>query len=141
MTEELKLVVINVVCNNNLNNLHNFIYHCQNTNIDKLNLLPINLHKLLQSCIKVKHSAIVLKGDPGKSKFWLENEFIMFMKNQKKRLAIIEEANTKVKNVNKQGNEIIYSFLDIEDKYGKFNDNYIAVKKGSKRDLQGILDV
>ena len=45
--EAMKLVVIEVFGNNNLSNLHNFIYHCQNSNIGKLKLLHINAHKPL----------------------------------------------------------------------------------------------
>ena len=98
--EDMKLVVIDVVSNNNLNDLHNFIYHCQNADIGKLDLLQINTHKLLWACIEVKHAAIVLKGDPGRSKSWLKNKFAKHMKNLNTRWAIMEKVNAKIKNAN-----------------------------------------
>ena len=106
--KDMKLVVTEVVSNNNLNDLHNFIYHCQNTNIRKMNLLQINAHKLLQACVEVKNIAIVLKGNPGRSKSWAKDKFAKYMKNLNARQAVMEKANAKIKIANAKDTEVIY---------------------------------
>ena len=126
--EAIKSVVTEVVGNNNLSDLHSFVYHCQNTDIEKLELLNINSHKLLQACVEVKHLALVLKGDPSKSKLWMKEEFVKHRNTLNKRRTVMEKANAKIKEVKAKDTEVIYSFLDMKDEDGKFGGNHSASK-------------